>query len=179
GGNPFPISLSPSIPFPRFGTYVTVPKDLHMPYINQWNLSLQRQVGANWLFAANYLGSNVIHNLINSEGNPAVFLGTGACAINGVNYSTCSAVSNTQQRRARYRPGVDGNGGPARRPRSRRSIHVRQIFFPVSQPVGFRAAGVRNVWKPWQEHDSRARPDPARYGTDACVSRARGPQCGV
>src|SRR5204862_3995027 len=100
GGNPFPISLSPSIPFPRFGTYVTIPRDLKMPYINQWNLSLQRQVGADWLFAANYLGSSVIHNLINSEGNPAVFLGTGPCAINGVNYSTCSATSNTQQRRA-------------------------------------------------------------------------------
>src|SRR5207253_1074414 len=87
GGNPFPVSLSSSIPFPRFGTYVTIPKDLNMPYINQWNLSLQRQVGANWLFAANYLGSNVIHNLINSEVNPAVFLGAG------------SSVANTQQRR--------------------------------------------------------------------------------
>ena len=87
GGNPFPVSLSSNIPFPRFGTYVTIPKDLRMPYINQWNLSLQRQVGANLLFAANYLGSNVIHNLINSEGNPAVFLGTG------------SSTANTQQRR--------------------------------------------------------------------------------
>ena len=100
GGNPFPISLSTNIPFPRFGTFVTIPRDLKMPYINQWNLSLQRQVGADWLFAANYLGSSVIHNLINSEGNPAVFLGTAACAINGVNYSTCSSTSNTQQRRA-------------------------------------------------------------------------------
>jgi hypothetical protein len=100
GGNPFPISLSSSIPFPRFGTYVTIPRDLRMPYINQWNLSLQRQVGADWLFAANYLGSSVIHNLINSEGNPAVFLGTAPCSINGVNYSTCSSTANTQQRRA-------------------------------------------------------------------------------
>ena len=99
GGNPFPVSLSAGIPFPRFGTYVTIPRDLKMPYINQWNLSLQRQVGADWLLAANYLGSNVIHNLINSEGNPAVFLGTGSCAINGVSYTTCSASSNTQQRR--------------------------------------------------------------------------------
>ena len=45
------------------------------------------------------LRTNVIHNLINSEGNPAVFLGTGSCAINGVSYTTCSASSNTQQRR--------------------------------------------------------------------------------
>ena len=102
GGNPFPVSLSSSIPFPRFGTYVTIPRDLKMPYINQWNLSVQRQIGANWLFAANYLGSNVIHNLINSEGNPAVFLGTDPCTINGVSYSTCSSTSNTQQRRTLF-----------------------------------------------------------------------------
>jgi hypothetical protein len=44
----------------------------------------------------------VIHNLINSEGNPAVFLGTDPCTINGVSYSTCSSTSNTQQRRTLF-----------------------------------------------------------------------------
>jgi Carboxypeptidase regulatory-like domain len=107
GGNPFPFVLSKNTVFPRFGTFVTIPKDLQMPYINQWNLSIQRQVGSDWLFAANYLGSSVIHNLINSEGNPAVFLGTGSCTIPGPNgtantYTTCSTTSNTQQRRKLY-----------------------------------------------------------------------------
>src|SRR5437879_12311266 len=64
GGNPFPVSLSAGIPFPRFGTYVTIPRDLKMPYINQRNLSLQRQVGADRLFAANYIGSHVIDSRI-------------------------------------------------------------------------------------------------------------------
>jgi len=102
GGNPFPFTLSKNAVFPRFGTFVTVPTNLKMPSMNQWNLSVQRQVGQNWLFAANYLGSSVYHNLINSEGNPAVFLGTGSCSINGVNYSTCSTTTNTQQRRKLY-----------------------------------------------------------------------------
>jgi hypothetical protein len=81
GGNPFPITLSANIPFPLSGTYVTIPRDLRMPYTNQWNLSLQRQVATDWLLTANYLGSSVIHNLINSEGNPAIF-GPGASTAN-------------------------------------------------------------------------------------------------
>ena len=81
GGNPFPISLSANIPFPLSGTYVTIPRDLEMPYTNQWNLSVQRQIGADWLLTANYLGSSVIHNLINSEGNPAIY-GPGASTAN-------------------------------------------------------------------------------------------------
>ena len=99
GGNPFPAFLNPNIEFPPSGTFVTISKDLKMPYINQWNFSVQRQLGTNWLLAANYLGSNVVHNLITSEGNPGIFLGLGPCAIAGVNYPTCSTTGNTDARR--------------------------------------------------------------------------------
>ncbi len=60
GGNPFPITLSPNVNFPLFGTFVTIPRDLKMPYTNQWNLSIQRQIGSDWLLAGNYLGTSVI-----------------------------------------------------------------------------------------------------------------------
>jgi len=102
GGNPFPITLSPNVNFPLFGTFVTIPRDLKMPYTNQWNLSIQRQIGSDWLLAGNYLGTSVIHNLINSEGNPAVYLPAASCLINGRTFTPCSATSNTQQRRRLY-----------------------------------------------------------------------------
>jgi hypothetical protein len=88
--------------FPRFGTFVTIPRDLEMPYTNQWNLSLQKQMGSDWMVAANYLGSSVIHNLINSEGNPAVYLPGTSCVIDGRTFTPCSSTSNTQQRRTLY-----------------------------------------------------------------------------
>ena len=100
GGNPFPAPLSPNISFPAAGgVYVTVPLELKPTTVNQWNLSIQRQFGTDYAVSASYIGNNVIHMLINSEGNPAIFLGTAPCTINGVRYNTCSTTQNTLQRR--------------------------------------------------------------------------------
>ncbi len=47
--------------------------------MNQWNLSVQRQLGKDWLVSANYVGNSTIHMISGENINPAVFLGTGAC----------------------------------------------------------------------------------------------------
>jgi hypothetical protein len=88
--------------FPQFGTFGTHPFHTRQTLINQWNLSVQRQLGADWLLTANYVGSSTIHLRTGNELNPAVFLGLGPCTINGVNYSTCSTTANTNQRRRLY-----------------------------------------------------------------------------
>jgi hypothetical protein len=61
GGNPFPINLGSNTKFLNGGNYFTVPLDIHPTYLEQWNLSLQRQLGANWLASASYIGNNTIH----------------------------------------------------------------------------------------------------------------------
>jgi hypothetical protein len=54
--------VSPDIPFVAFGSYISSPlKDFHPMYTNQWNLSVQKQFGQDWLLTANYLGTNTIH----------------------------------------------------------------------------------------------------------------------
>jgi hypothetical protein len=88
--------------FPNFGTYGTHPFHAKPSTINQWNLSIQRQLGNDWLLTANYIGSSTIHLRTGNELNPAVFLGTAPCTINGVNYTTCSTTANTNQRRRLY-----------------------------------------------------------------------------
>jgi len=100
GGNPFPLAVNANSTFPPSAVIVNLPLNLRMPYVNQWNLSVQRQIGEDWLLAANYIGSSGIHVLNTAEGNPAVFLGLGACVINGVSYPTCSTTGNTAARRA-------------------------------------------------------------------------------
>jgi Carboxypeptidase regulatory-like domain/TonB dependent receptor len=93
-----------NLPFPLSATYVnTDMSNFHPVYMNQWNLSIQRQVGQDWLLSANYVGNSTIHMISGENVNPAVFLGTGPCTIQTasgpVNYATCSTTANQQNRR--------------------------------------------------------------------------------
>ena len=93
-----------NIPFSANGTYVNSPMaNFHPVYMNQWNLSIQRQVGKDWLLTANYVGNNTIHMISGENMNPAVFLGPGPCtmqtATGPVSYPTCSTTANQQNRR--------------------------------------------------------------------------------
>lgn len=92
GGDPIPSLLNgpnASSTFPLGANYTTFPLDLPATSTDQWNISYQRQVGAEWMVSANYLG-NVVRNVWTAgQINPAVF-GTGA------------TVANTNQRRVLF-----------------------------------------------------------------------------
>ncbi len=78
GGNPFPALNDgwATQPFPAFGVYVNTPLQLEPTSLQQWNVSVQRQMG-DWLAAASYLGNHSSHLWRATELNPAVF-GPGA-----------------------------------------------------------------------------------------------------
>ena len=112
GGNPFPAIVqqvgigvySPNAPFVANGNYVTSPlANFHPVYMNQWNLSVQRQVRTTWLFSVNYVGNNTIHMISGENINSAIFLGLGPCVLQGpsgpVPETTCSTTANQQLRR--------------------------------------------------------------------------------
>ena len=98
GGNPFPIQLSKDVAFPLGGNYLTVPLDVHNTYLEQWNLSIQRQLGKDWLVSASYLGNNTIHMWAAVSLNPSVYIPGASCVLNGVSYSPCSSLTNAQPR---------------------------------------------------------------------------------
>jgi hypothetical protein len=78
GGNPFP-GLNqgwPTQPFPPGGVYVNTPLHTEPTALQQWNVSVQRQIG-DWLASASYLGNHSSHLWRATELNPAVF-GPGA-----------------------------------------------------------------------------------------------------
>src|SRR5207244_1831472 len=102
GVSPFPLSLDKNASFPLNGGYVVAPWDLKTPYVNQWNLSVQRQVGSNWLLAGNYIGSNIIHSLFQYAANPAVYDARPSCVIAGRTFTPCATVGNTNMRRVLY-----------------------------------------------------------------------------
>ena len=100
GGNPLPVVLSKTMPFPTTGgAYITYPPNWQPVWVNQWNLSIQRQLGQNWLVTANYLGNDTTHLMTEDQLNPAVFLGTGPCTIQGITYPNCGTTATTNQRR--------------------------------------------------------------------------------
>jgi hypothetical protein len=89
GGDPIPVLMngpSKSTQFPLGANYTTFPLDLQATSTDQWNVSYQQQIAAEWMVSANYIGSMTKHVWTANQINPAIF-GPGA------------TVANTQQRR--------------------------------------------------------------------------------
>ena len=101
GGNPFPRVLSKDSTFINFGGYENMPLNPKSTYSQQWNLSIQRQVGTNWLLSSNYVGTTIVHLWGGNQVNPALFQGLGACVLPGQTATTpvCSTTGNVNNRR--------------------------------------------------------------------------------
>ena len=74
GGNPFPFATTPDTPFPLQGQYLTYPLHPKHVYSNQWNLSVQRGFGTDWMVSVNYVGNNVIHMNTSDQPDPGVYM---------------------------------------------------------------------------------------------------------
>jgi len=101
GGNPFPTHQNASSKYPTAGYYETVPLHVKNTYVEQWNLTLQRQFGSSWLLKASYLGNNTVHLWTDQELNPAVYI-PGNCAAGQFGLRAggpCSTTGTTQARR--------------------------------------------------------------------------------
>jgi Carboxypeptidase regulatory-like domain len=103
GGDPFPLPYGNKVgrnaPWPTYSLVNVYDYDTPNTQVAQWNLSLQKQVGADWLVSASYLGNHSTHLWTTQQYNPAIFLGLGPCTINGTSYTTCSTTANQEQRR--------------------------------------------------------------------------------
>jgi carboxypeptidase family protein/TonB-dependent receptor-like protein len=74
--NPFPVQVpTPSgFVFPRPATAVTYDDNFTNSYLQQWNLTVERQMSANWLARASYIGSHGVKLMSLTEINPARFI---------------------------------------------------------------------------------------------------------
>ena len=102
GGNPFPFvrpARGQEGKFLARQIIPSIPTQAQPPTVNQWNLSIQKQIGQDWITSASYIGSQTAHLWTIKQLNPAVFLGLGPCTLNGVSYTVCSTTANTDQRR--------------------------------------------------------------------------------
>jgi hypothetical protein len=101
GGNPFPVSTGPNAIFPPFGPYAIIRPDLKPSQTSQWNLSIQKQIGMNWLVSASYLGSHTAHMWSLAQRNYAVYI-PGNCLAGQFGLGApgpCSTPANQDFRR--------------------------------------------------------------------------------
>lgn len=85
--------------FPRPASEVGMSKDAQPPYAQNWNLSLQRSLGKNYVVEGRYVGSKGTRLPRNIEANPAVW-GPGATAQNADRrriYANCPADGSACQ----------------------------------------------------------------------------------
>ncbi len=104
GGDPFPLNLNKNFTFPNTGTYTTYPLNIQPTYMDQWNISLQKQIGSNWLLSASYLGNDTIHLWADDPINAPEFV-PGNCAAGQYGLTApgpCSTTANQNFRRPLY-----------------------------------------------------------------------------
>jgi hypothetical protein len=102
GTNIFPTVQNSTTAYPFYSSYETAPLHVHNAYMEQWNLTIQRQIGAAWLLKASYLGNDLVHLWTIKETNPGVYItpaADGSCVVNTVTYNPCDSTRNTNQRR--------------------------------------------------------------------------------
>jgi hypothetical protein len=108
GGNPFPRQFGANTQFVASGDF-TVMSNIKPAQAQNWNLTIQRQLGNDFMVSASYLGSHMIHMLGSEQLNPALFFPgvadtSGTCSFQGYTIrvaagTACSTFQNTNARR--------------------------------------------------------------------------------
>ena len=88
--------------FPPFGEMGSIDPDINSPRVQQWNVSLERQLATNWGASVSYIGSHSDRFWGSVDLNQGQYLGSGPCTINGVSYPVCTVPGNLNNRRLFY-----------------------------------------------------------------------------
>jgi len=103
GGDPHPIVTNRDTLYPAFGAFGTMEPDINSPRVQNWNVTLERQIGSAWGVAVSYLGSYTDRLWAQTAINPGIFMGLGPCTLrDGRVYSVCSTNANLNVRRVLF-----------------------------------------------------------------------------
>src|SRR5262245_46759266 len=85
GGNPLPIIKDKNFPFAEGASFQNGSLDMQPTYSQQWNLSIQRQIGSNLLVSAAYVGTELVHLWSGGEINPGIIIPGGTATNTAAN----------------------------------------------------------------------------------------------
>jgi hypothetical protein len=103
GGDPHPIVTNRDTEYPPFGAFGTMQPDINSPRVQNWNVTLERQIGRNWGVDVSYLGGYTDRLWAQTAINPGIYMGVGPCTLDGVVNRVCSTNANLNVRRVLYR----------------------------------------------------------------------------
>jgi hypothetical protein len=102
-GDPHPIVTNRDTAYPPFGVFGTMEPDINSPRVQNWNVTLERQIGSDWGVSLSYLGSYTDRLWAQTAINPGIYMGLGPCTLlNGVRYNVCSTNANLNVRRVLF-----------------------------------------------------------------------------
>jgi carboxypeptidase family protein len=90
---PFPTPGSPNAYFPAAGGYISNDPNMKVMYAQNWNMSFEKQFGANWMFSSTYMGSKTTHIWVANEGNPGLNVNVPANV--AANIPSCSKYTGS------------------------------------------------------------------------------------
>jgi carboxypeptidase family protein len=78
--NIFPVTFDQNAPFSLNGPFLSLSNDMASTHVDQWNVTLERQLTSTWFASAGYLGSRTSNIWESTPLNNAVFQNVGAAA---------------------------------------------------------------------------------------------------
>ena len=77
GRDPHPIITGPDTQYIPFGAFGTMDPSINSPRVQQWNATVEKQLGKSWGVSASYLGSYSDRLWAQTALNPGVFMEIG------------------------------------------------------------------------------------------------------
>jgi carboxypeptidase family protein len=106
GGDPFPMpygrDLARNTVFTPYSAFLALDYNSHNMRVGQWNISIQKQIGTDWLASATYLGNATRHLWGTQPLNPVIFI-PGNCQAGQYGLTAAGLCSNTTNLDARRR----------------------------------------------------------------------------
>jgi len=83
--NIFPVTFDQNAPFSLNGPFLSLSNDMASTHVDQWNVTVERQITPAWFASAGYLGSKTSNIWESTPLNNAVFQNVGAAAPSAAN----------------------------------------------------------------------------------------------
>jgi len=99
---PFPQPGDPNAYFPKNGVYINNNFDVKPMYVQNWNLSFERQLAQSWILSLSYMGNKSTHIWAAYEANPGLAKPVPANALAGCTPGQAATTGNIACRRSLY-----------------------------------------------------------------------------